>query len=87
MAFFGLLQGACRVWRQLEMISYGFWFFSPYDWALIRLVSGPSPLELMLDDVMPCSIVHFMCVFFVIQTCVLQNMKTPKFVELVSYKP
>ena len=55
-------------------LIWGLAFFSPPDWALICLVSGPSPLGLMSGDVTPCLIAHFGHVVLVIQACALQNM-------------
>ena len=52
----------------------GFDLFSPPDWTLICLVSGPSPLGLMSGDVTPCLIAHFGHVVLVIQARALQNM-------------
>ena len=37
----------------------GFGFFSPPDYDLIFLVSGSSPLGIMLGDVMFCSLFTF----------------------------
>jgi hypothetical protein len=45
--------------------------FSPPNWAL---VTRPSPLGLVMDDVTPCLIAHFERVILVFQACALQNM-------------
>jgi hypothetical protein len=37
----------------------GFGLFSPPNWALISLVSGPSPPRLMSGNVTPCPIAYF----------------------------
>jgi hypothetical protein len=34
---------------EVEMDSYGLWACSPPDWALICLVSGPSPFGVTSD--------------------------------------
>ena len=59
------------IWRWFASVLA---LFTPCDWALICLVSGPSPLGLMTSDVVPCLIAHFGCVVLVIQTGALQNM-------------
>ena len=56
------------------MFDFGFGLLCPPGWALIFLVSGPSPLGLMSGDVTPCLIAHFGHVVLVIQACALQNM-------------
>ena len=61
----GLLDWAYEVWQDLEVVCFGFGLFSPCDWALICLIGGPSPLELMTCDVMPYLIAHFECIFYV----------------------
>ena len=58
-AFLGPLDGSCRVCRHLELIWYGFWPFSPPDWALICLVSGPSLLGLMSGVCLAMFFVYF----------------------------
>ena len=57
-----------------SMFASVFGLFSPPSWALIFLVSQPSPLGLMTGDVTPCLIAHFGRVVLVIQACALQNM-------------
>jgi hypothetical protein len=49
-------------------MSFG--LFSPSDWALICLVSEPSPLGLMSGDVTPCSLCTF-DIFLVLSRYVL----------------
>jgi hypothetical protein len=53
-------------------MSFG--LFSPPNWTLICLVTGPSSLGLMIDDVTPCLIAHFEHVILIFQACALQNM-------------
>ena len=62
----GLLDWAYEVWHDLEVVCFGFGIFTSCDWALIYLVSGPSPLRLMTGDVMPCLIVPFLMNFLCI---------------------
>ena len=61
----GFLIGPMKFDMDWRWFSLDLTFSSPYDWALICLVSGPSPLELMTCDVMPYLIAHFECIFYV----------------------
>jgi hypothetical protein len=65
---------SCKVWCYLEHVCFGFWAFFSTWLGLICLVSGSSPLGLMMGDVTPCLIAHFGRVVLVIQACALQNM-------------
>ena len=60
------------------MFALGFGLFSPRHWALICLVSGPSPLGLMSD----VFLVYLRDIFCVILTCPSANDESPKLVEL-----
>jgi hypothetical protein len=66
---------------------YWVWSCSPCDWALICLVSGPSPLGLMSDVYIVVFLVFFRHIFYVILTCPPTNDESLKLVEFVSYKP
>jgi len=56
----------------------GFGLFSPPDWALICMVSGPSPLGLMSN----VFLVGFRHIFCVIPTYPPANNESPKLVEI-----
>ena len=64
-----------------------FGLFSPLNWALICLVSGPFAVGLMLDACIVVFLVYFRHIFCVILACPPANDESPKLVELVSYKP
>jgi hypothetical protein len=66
---------------------YWVWPCSPCDWALICLVSGPSPLGLMSDVYIVVFLIYFRHIFYVILSCPPTNDESPKLVEFVSYKP
>ena len=63
-----------------------FVLFSPPGWALICLVSGPSPLGLMSGVCVAMLFVYFWHVSYVIPTCPLANGKSPKLMEFINYK-
>ena len=65
----------------------GFGLFSPPDWALICLVSGPSPLGLMSGDVTPCSLSTFDMFLVLSRHVLLQLMNRPNSWNFVSYEP
>jgi hypothetical protein len=60
-------------------------FFSPPNWALNFLVSGPSPIGLMSGDVTPC-LCTFDTFLVLFPTCPPANGQTPKLMESVSFK-
>jgi hypothetical protein len=68
------LFGACLLWVLGS--------FSPHDWALICLVSGPYPIGLMLD----VFLVYFERIFHVLHKCPPANGQTSKLVEFISSK-
>jgi hypothetical protein len=65
----------------------GFGLFSPPNWALICLVSGPSPLKLMLGDVTPCSLCTFDMFLALSQHVLLQLMNHQNSWNFVSNEP
>ena len=65
----------------------GFGLFSPPHWALICLVSGPSPLGLMSGDVMPCSLCTFDTFLVLSRHVLLQLMNHQNSWNFVSYEP
>jgi len=74
------------IWRSLGL---GLGSFSPHDWALIWLDSGPSPLWLFCFvqyGVMLCLFAHFECIFYVFRECPPANGQTSKLVKIVSSK-
>jgi len=64
----------------------GFGLFSPPHWALICLVSGPSPLGLMSGDVMPCSLCTFDTFLVLSRHVLLQLMNHQNSCNFVSYE-
>ena len=82
----GFLIGPMKFDMDWRWFSLDLTFSSPYDWALICLVSGPSPLGLMPDVCLAMFFVYFWHVSCVIPTCPPTNGKSPKLVEFISYK-
>ena len=60
-------------WRGVEMVLLWIWACSPHDWALIFLVSGPSPLGLMLDVILLSCLLLFLVESPVIDLAIFGN--------------
>ena len=54
----GFLIGPMKFDMDWRWFSLDLTFSSPYDWALICLVSGPSSPRIMSGDVTPCPIAY-----------------------------
>ena len=85
--FIGPLDGLCKVSRHLELIWYGFWPFSPPDWALICLVSGPSPLGSCLVFLLLCSLCTFDTFLELSRHVLLQLMNHQNSWNFLNYEP
>ena len=75
------------VLRRVELVWFDFGLVVHLFWALICLVVGLLPLWLMLGICIVVFLVYFRYISCVIPTCPPAKDQTPKFVELISYKP
>ena len=76
-----LLQWPAKFRAVWSKFALGFGLFSPCDWALIYLVSGPFAVGLMLDACIVVFLVYFRHILCVILTCPLANDESTKPME------